>query len=388
MALAMVFAFAALSELRAQESGSGEIRSASPVDITAGYRLAPKAFRLAAERVTPSIVSIETFGGLAPSGAARPGTTGGLRRPGDGPTTGLIVSSDGFIATSTFNFIEQPPVIVVTLRDGRRQVARMLGRDDGRKICLLKIDDVADLPVPEFAPRSELRVGQWAISVGVGYGDANPAISAGMISATSRISGRAVQTDANLSPANYGGPLVDIEGRVIGVCTPLSPEGTGAASGVEWYDSGIGFAVPLHGADALLAALKAGQNVLPGFLGVQMAASSAASPAEEGGAELLGVPIEKVLDDSPAARAGLAAHDRILGVDGEKVIDAAGLRIALGKRIAGEKVRIEFARHDITQIVEATLAAPPANQQPAKAPPPTSPPAPDAPKPDAPKPAP
>jgi serine protease Do len=335
----------------------------SASDIAAGYRLAPRAFRLAAERVTPSLVSIETFGGVAASGATRPGRTGGLRRPGDGPTTGLIISPDGYIVTSTFNFLEQPPVILVTLRDGRKQVAKLLGRDDGRKLCLLKIDEVSELPVPEFAPRESLKVGQWAISVGIGYGDTNPAISAGMISATSRISGRAVQTDANLSPANYGGPLVDIEGRVIGICTPLSGDGGNVASGVEWYDSGIGFAVPLHGADRLLAALKAGENVKPGFLGVQMASPQADINASGAPAENEpGVLIEKVLDDSPAAKAGLAPQDRILSIDGETAIDAAALRILLGKRIAGETVRVEFVRGGETKTAEATLAAAPEPQ--------------------------
>lgn len=352
----------------------GAASEISADDISAGYRLAPRAFRLAAERVRPCIVAIEAFGGVALRGSSKPGVTGGLQRPGDGPTTGLIISSDGYIVTSTFNFIEQPPVIVVTLHDGRRQVARLLGRDEGRRICLLKIDDVADLPTPQFAPRQSLKVGQWAISVGVGFGDARPAISAGMISAVSRISGKAVQTDANLSPANYGGPLVDIEGRVIGVCTPLSPDANNATAGVEWYDSGIGFAVPLHGADALIAALKSGQHVQPGFLGVQLepppqqtADQTPSAPPPDGAV------IEKVLDDAPAAKAGLAAGDRIMKIDGEAVIDAAMLKILLGRRIAGETVRVEYLRGEQPAAADVTLAAAPpsqpqAPQQPAASP--------------------
>ena len=72
-----------------------------------------------------------------------------------------------------------------------------------------------------------------------------PNISVGIVSAVNRIWGKAIQTDAKISPTNYGGPLVDIAGRVLGVLVPLSPMATDELAGVEWYDSGIGFAVPL-----------------------------------------------------------------------------------------------------------------------------------------------
>ena len=82
------------------------------------------------------------------------------------------------------------------------------------------------------------------------------------------MSGRAIQTDANISPANYGGPLIDIEGHVLGICVPLSPRAQGAASGVDWYDSGIGFAIPLSGAKRLIDEMKTGKHIKPGKLGV------------------------------------------------------------------------------------------------------------------------
>src|SRR5262249_28458348 len=159
------------------------------------------------------------------------------------------ISSDGYIVTSTFNFLRKPPVITVVLADGQRHVARLLGRDETRKLCLLKIDGVTNLAVPQIAPRAELRVGQWTIAIWLGLGGPQPEIWAGILSATSRISGKAVQSDANTSPANYGGPLVDLDGRVIGICVPLTPGAQQEAAGAQWYDSGIGFAVPLDGLD-------------------------------------------------------------------------------------------------------------------------------------------
>ena len=79
------------------------------------------------------------------------------------------------------------------------------------------------------------------------YGDFEPAISAGIVSALNRFDVKAVQTDANVSPANYGGPLMTIDGRLIGLCVPMHPKQKDVLAGVEWYDSGIGFAIPLDG---------------------------------------------------------------------------------------------------------------------------------------------
>jgi len=319
-------------------------------DLAEGILLAPKAFTAAAERVLPSLVTIESFGGVS----AGQGRIGGIRRPGDGPTTGVIVSSDGYIVTSTFNFIKQPPVITVVFRDGQRRVAKLLGRDETRRICLLKVDGVENLPVPEAVPRSEFKVGQWAVSVGIGFGDTDPALSAGIISATSRAMGRAVQTDANISPANYGGPLVDVEGRVIGICVPLNPMSAEEGSGVEWYDSGIGFAIPLDGLDPVIVAMREGKIVKAGFLGVAM------KPASEDGA---GVVVEAVQDGFPAKEAGIQPGDVIESVDGEPVIDVMQMRIAIGRHTEGETVKLAIKRGEEKLELEIKLAAAPDQPQ-------------------------
>jgi serine protease Do len=169
--------------------------------------------------------------------AAGSGQTKGYM-PGEGPTTGCHFF-DGFTPQ---HLLHQPPIITVRLPSGERKVAKLLGRDETRRICLLKVDGASGLAVPEMAPREELAVGQWAVALGIGYGDAEPALTAGIISATSRIGTKAVQTDANLSPANYGGPLIDLDGRVIGICVPLSPGGAEGPAAV--VRPGGGFAVP------------------------------------------------------------------------------------------------------------------------------------------------
>lgn len=214
------FCLAPVGGLAAQEIAADEQRLQA-------MQLTSKAFRAAAAKIRPALVTIESFGGVS----AVQGKIGGIRQQGEGNTTGVMISPDGYIVTSTFNFIQRPPVITVITSDGQRRVAQLLGRDDTRKICLLKIEGVQDMPVPELVDPANVQVGQWAVSVGVGFGDTNAAVSAGVISAKNRVGGKAIQTDANISPACYGGPLIDLDGRLIGICVPLNPQSQAIGAG-------------------------------------------------------------------------------------------------------------------------------------------------------------
>lgn len=309
-----------------------------------------KAFRIAAEKVRPSLVTIESFGGV---GAVQ-GRIGGIRKQGEGNTTGIMVSPDGYILTSTFNFVQQQPVITVITADGKRHVAELLGRDDTRKLCLLRIKGVAGLPTPETVSPAAISVGQWAVSLGVGYGDSSPALSMGIISAKNRIGGRAIQTDANISPANYGGPLVDVHGRVLGICVPLNPQSQAIGAGVEWYDSGIGFAIPLQGTEALIARLKKGDHIKPAFLGVE----AIANPQGDG------LFVRRVLPDSAASEAELLVEDIVLKVNGQPVNDLLGLRQILNQSESGEQAELTFRRSDSKkeETATVTLGSPPRPQ--------------------------
>lgn len=291
-----------------------------------------KAFRLAAARVEPFLVTIESYGGVG----TKEGKIGGIREQGEGNTTGVLISDDGYVVTSTFNFVTRPLIITVVTSDGIRRVAKMMGRDDSRKICLIKIQDTANLPALdelEHANAEAIVVGQWALSMGVGYGDRSPAISMGIISATNRIGGRAVQTDANISPANYGGPLVDIYGRLIGICVPLNPQSSAIGAGVEWYDSGIGFAVPLSDSKELIDRLKnPGVKIEPAFLGVKSTANTQGK----------GMFVESVVPGSAADNAGLGAQDIILEIDRKQVPDILTLKRILGRFESGSRAEIKF----------------------------------------------
>ncbi len=306
-----------------------------PFDAHRAMSLTSTAFRLAVERIRPALVTIESFGGVS----AVQGRIGGIRSQGEGNTTGILISDQGHIVTSTFNFIQSPPVITVITSDGKRRVAQLLGRDETRKICLLKIDPVDEIELPEIADAGLVTVGQWAISVGVGYGDVNPAISTGIISAKNRVGGRAIQTDANISPANYGGPLVDIQGRLIGVCVPMNPQSQAIGAGVEWYDSGIGFAIPLSESRQIIDRLKNGEDIYPAFLGVR----TETNPDGDG------IRIAEVLPDTPAAAADLKNADIILKINDTAVNDLMELKRILNRFEAGSRIKLEIKKVEIDE---------------------------------------
>ena len=316
-------------------------------DYFRAMALTSKAFRQANKSILPSLVTIESFGGV---GAVQ-GRIGGIRKQGEGNTTGILVSKDGYILTSTFNFIQQPPVITVITSDGRRRLAKVMGRDDTRKLCLLKIEGVSELPVPEIVDLKDITVGQWVVSLGVGYGDLSPAVSMGIISAKNRIGGRAIQTDANISPANYGGALVDIEGRLLGICVPMNPQSQAIAAGVEWYDSGIGFAVPMSGLEELIERLKKGERVRPAFLGIE----AVANPTGDG---LL---IKKVLEYTAADEHELKADDLVMELNGKPTNDMLTLRQILNKFEAGLEVEMTVKRKGEKKpdTFKLTLGVPP-----------------------------
>lgn len=289
--------------------------------------LEEQAIRAAADRVAPSVVRIETIGGLERVGKVLVNT---------GPTTGLVVGEDGYVISSAFNFVQQPASILITLPSGARAPAQIVARDHSRMLVLLKVSTSEKLPLPVAVPRGEMTVGQSAIALGRTYDPQSVNISVGIVSATNRIWSTAVQTDAKISPANYGGPLIDLHGRVFGVLVPLSPQKQGGeVAGAEWYDSGIGFAVPLADIFDRLSTLQQGTDLRPGVMGISLKPGDPyATPAELAASQA----------GSPAYKAGLRSGDTIVEIDGAKIERQSHLKHALGPRYAGDKVHLTFTR--------------------------------------------
>lgn len=300
-----------------------------------------QALQAAAQSVADSVVQITTVGGLD-----RVGRT----LITQGPTTGLVVTADGYIVSSAFNFVQQPTSILIRLPSGKQAPARLVAHDRNRMLVLLKVEVDEPLRVPEAAPSDEIRVGQWALAVGRTFRADRVGVSVGIVSALNRMYGRVIQTDASVSVANYGGPLVDLQGRVLGVLVPMSPQSAGGEgselAGAEFYDSGIGFAVPLEHVFGVLNRWQEGKDLLSGKLGVGLKA---------GGAHFEPPEITTVWQGSPAAKAGWQPKDMIVAVDGVSVSTQSQLRFLLVPRYAGDHLRLTIRRGDEEINSEVTL---------------------------------
>jgi len=298
-------------------------RPAAAEDLDA---LEQKALVAAVDRVAPSVVRIETIGGLER-----------VERVlfGAGPTTGLVVDSSGFIISSAFNFVNRPASILVRLPDGTRKPAKLVARDHNYQLALLKIEPDHPLPVPEVAPQAEMRVGQWCVAVGRTFEESRPNMAVGILSAVGRVWGKALQTDAPVSPNNYGGPLVDIHGRVMGLLVPLSPQSAEEIAGVEWYDSGIGFAIPLEAIEKVLPKLRDGKDLYPGVAGVFMQSKNLYT-----GDTVIG----SCRPNSPAAKAHFKGGDRIVEIGDRKVSRAAEVKQEISRHYAGDRLHFVVMR--------------------------------------------
>jgi len=291
-----------------------------------------KALQQAVTQVAASVVQIEVLGGLE---------TGN-----DGVVTGLAVSNDGFILSSAVNFPPSFTSILVSTPSGKRAAATLIARDHNRNLVLLKVNTTEQYTTSTAVPHAEVIVGQWSIALGKTYSREVVNQSLGIISATNRIWGKAIQTDAKISPANYGGPLIDIQGRVYGILTPLSPRGQSPTDGTDWYDSGIGFAVPLIDILPHLDTLKAGNDLHAGLLGVSLKSGNIYDlPAE----------IVAVQPKSPAREGGLRKGDTIIKVNDLVIRRQAQLRHALGGQYAGNTITISIKRDDQIITSKVTL---------------------------------
>jgi S1-C subfamily serine protease/predicted esterase len=306
-----------------------------------------QAMKAASAKVAPTVVKIETAGGAEIIGGGKKGPPGAppkggpTIRKGTGPTTGLIVDPNGYIITSSFNFVHRPTDIFVTIPGlPTRLVAKIIASDQTRMLTLLKVE-ATNLPVPVAYPKNEIEIGQWSIALGRTHDpnvDHPPSMSIGIVSAINRIWGKAIQTDAKTSPVNYGGPLVAIDGRVLGVIVPMSNRDEGETAGVDVYDSGIGFAVPLDDIYAVLPRLKQGQDLKRGLLGI--------TPQATGSVYTSAAIIGAIQPDSAAARAGLQVGDKILEINGKKIPNYSTLQHVLGPMYEGDEITVKISRGD------------------------------------------
>lgn len=300
------------------------------------------AFRRAAGLASESVVQVETFGGAE---------IVNRQFAASGPSTGTVLSGDGWIVTSSYPFRNQPASINVILSDGERKPAKLVARDYSRELALLKIE--VDRPLVALQPsdRKGWRVGQWALALGKTFEAKEASCSVGILSAMGRVWNKAVQTDAKVSPQNYGGPLIDLDGRAIGILTPINPGIVSEGEVEQWYDSGIGFAIPMEDILARLPRMQAGEDLYPGKIGVRWRG------ADEYGESVV---LQGVTPGSPAAKVGIEIGDKITagGPTAEAltpVRNHSEFKHVLGPADAGGRIVLEVERGGEKRQVECEL---------------------------------
>jgi len=273
-----------------------------------------------AARVSPAVVQIETR---------------------DAVGSGVIYTPDGLVLTAA-HVVEGFPEVTIRLNDGRTTTGTVLGTHHLTDVAVVRIDGFTDLPVAEFALGEELRTGQLAVAVGSPFGFSR-SVTAGIVSTTARIIDTVVmvQTDAAINPGNSGGPLVDADGRVIGISDIIFTDSGESA--------GVGFAIRIDLAALVAEQIVAGQEVQLAFLGVLASADS------EGGEP--GAVIQDVTPDSAAEAAGIQVGDRITAVDGFDIYDADGLRARIIVKRPGDVVTITAVRDGQEIEITATLGS-------------------------------
>jgi len=256
--------------------------------------------------------------------------------------SGVIFDRHGYILTN-YHVVKDASELQVKLADGREFEAKITGFDRDTELAVIKLaGDVDDLPVARLGDSDSLGVGDWVLAIGNPLGLAHT-VSAGIVSAKGRSVGLAryedlIQTDAAINPGNSGGPLVNMRGEVVGINTALINPTT-----MRTY-IGIGLAIPINTAKAILEDLKAGREVKRGFLGITGDDLTPELARQFGYEGKGGAIVNEVLPDTPAEKAGLEPGDIIVRWGDEKVDSFSELRQEVAKTKPGSTVKVTVWR--------------------------------------------
>lgn len=275
----------------------------------------------------------------------------GSRREIEGAGSGVIVDAErGYILTN-HHVIANADKITVTLLENRSLTARIVGTDEGSDLAVLQVDPQNLSSVP-FGDSSTLRVGDYVVAIGNPFGFSNT-VTSGIVSALGRsgINNNAfedfIQTDASINPGNSGGALVNLRGELVGINSAIISRTGG--------NVGIGFAIPVNMARAIMAQLIENGAVRRGLLGVNIQDVTPELAATLGLPGNSGALVSQVSPDSAAEKAGIRIEDVIVSVNGIRLRDSGSLKNAIGLLPPGESVTVGLMREGREQTVTAVL---------------------------------
>lgn len=317
---------------------------AHPVDQQSDLDLltaVENAFVSVAKRSTPAIVGVSATRWT------------GERRFNRLEGSGFIFHKDGYILTNE-HVIRGAVTIKVQLLDGTKFETELVGLDRNTDIAVLKIDSKKDLPVLALANSEDVQVGQFAIAIGNPF-QLNHTVTTGIVSGKGRsfLSDRIIihyqdyiQTDAWINTGNSGGPLLNIQGEVIGMNALIRrPDNTPATSAVR---AGAGFAIPSNLVRKIGTQLIENGRIIRGFLGIGMAEVAQ------------GIRVESVKPNMPAHLSGLQRGDIIIKYNGKKVQDSNEFKMWVADSQVGKKSKITALRDGHERLFNVTIAEMPA----------------------------
>lgn len=253
-----------------------------------------------------------------------------------GAGSGVIISKDGYILTNN-HVVEGAREVMVTLDSGREIEAEIVGLDPKTDLAVLRIQGEDDLPGAAMGDSERLRVGDHVMAIGNPFGLGHT-VTSGIVSAKDRVIGAGpyddfIQTDASINPGNSGGPLYNMKGEVVGINAAIVAQG-----------QGIGFAIPINTAKALIPQLVEHGEVTRGYMGVHI------QPITEDLARAMdlddrkGALVAEVLPGGPAEEAGVKQGDVIVSFDGKAVDESHDLPAMVAATPVGEKASLKLLR--------------------------------------------
>ena len=264
--------------------------------------------------------------------------------------SGFIIGADGTILTNA-HVVDGAKKIIVKLADKREWEGRVIGKDAATDVAILKIDVKESLPTIRLGDSDNLQVGEWVMAVGNPFG-LDSSVSSGIVSGKGRNIGEAydrlIQTDAPLNPGSSGGPLIDLNGRVVGINKAIVSATSGSI--------GISFATPINLIKEILPQLESNGKVTRLWAGISIQELNSALAETLGLEKPIGALVAGVVKDGPADRGGIKLGDVILEYDGKPVTDALDLPLWIARTPIATRVGVKIQRDREEMRLDVTVA--------------------------------
>ncbi len=306
----------------------------------------------AVEKIKPAVVSI--------TGEGTTGLFGITSMPTSG--SGFIITSDGLVATNKHVVSDENTKYTVFTADGKKYSAQVLARDPYNDLAVLKID-AKSLPFVAFGDSDKLKIGQWVIAIGNALGEFDNSVTVGVVSAKNRqvtptdpSTGQSeqldglIQTDAPIFSGNSGGPLVNLDGQVVGINTAKGPE------------QGLAFAIPINSLKVAIESVEQTHKIIRPMIGIRYIPITSEIATNNNLPVDYGVYIyapsgeEAIVSDSPAAKAGLKLGDIITEINNERIDTDHSLKSLIEKYKPGDEVTLKVISDKKEKTIKVKLS--------------------------------